>query len=288
MEEIAKFIEKEYDLKNVSIDFTLQEKGGRSVYKITTDKGMFVYKSSNEAKTSEEMEKDMYVFEFAEKNDFENIPRIFKAKNGNNFVKNTGGYVHIMEFIDDGEPIDNARSWKEVGIITAKLHNFQNYKYETSFTPESEKETYKEIAKNLSFGKEYLEIAKNLPDFRNCVKSLIHTDIGLHNTAKNKEGKIFFLDWDSVGIGISILDLGFPLLSQFLDEKLVFKKENALAFYNAYFENRDILEEDKKLIFDAGLFFQLIYLPYGNIEKNWEKINFAIKNKKEVMSVIQV
>ena len=255
MDEIAKFIEKEYDLRNISIDSILQEKGGRSVYKINTDKGIFVYKSSNEAKTEEEMAKDMYIFEFSEKKGFENIPKILKTKSANNFVKNDRGYVHIMEFIDNGEPMDNTENWKEIGRITAQLHNFQNYKYETSFTPESEKETYKEIAKNIPFGQEFLEIAKNLPDFKNCSKSLIHSDIGLHNTAKNKEGKLFFLDWDSVGIGITILDLGFPLLSQFLDNELVFKKENAMAFYNTYFENKTLSKEDKELIFDAGLFF---------------------------------
>lgn len=288
MNRIVRFIEKEYDLTQVRIDSVLQEKGGRAVYKINTDKGVCVYKSANEAKTKKDMERDMHIFDFATKNSFKHIPTILKTRSGHTFAKNGRKYVHIMEFIDSGEPAGNAESWRKIGRITAELHALESYPYKTPFTSESEKDTYKEVAKHIPFGKEYLDIANSLPEFKNCVQSLIHTDIGLHNIAKDKADQFYFLDWDDVGIGISILDLGFPLLSQFLDEQGVFHKDNASAFYSSYFQHREIPVADKQMIFDIGLFFQLIYLPYGDVEQNWKKIKIAIKNRADIVSVIPI
>ena len=287
MKRIKALIEREYEVKAVQVEAVLQEKGGRSVYKITSDKGVFVYKSANAAKSLEEIQKDLYIFDFARINGFEHLPEIVKTKDGYNFAPGLQGYAHLMSFIAGGTPADTADNWARIGEITAKLHNLPGYPYQTSFTPESEFETYPEVAKNITFGDEYLALANQLPDFQQCSQSLIHTDIGLHNIARDEKGELYFLDWDGVGVGISILDLGFPLLSQFLNEKLIFQKEHAAAFYGSYFQGRSLPAPDKELIFDASLFFQLIYLPYGDVERNWRKIKFSVKHKADLIAAIR-
>ncbi|MEO0471590.1 MAG: phosphotransferase [Bacteroidota bacterium] len=287
MKRIEALIEREYEVKDVRMEAVLQEKGGRSVYKITSDRGEFVYKSANAAKSLEEIQKDLYIFDFAQENGFEHLPEIIKTRDGFNFARGPQGYGHLMSFIDGGEPADTAENWAGIGAITAKFHSLSDYPYTSSFTPESENETYPEVAKSLSFGGEYMTLANQLPDFQQCSQSLIHTDIGLHNIAQDRKGTLYFLDWDGVGLGITILDLGFPLLSQFLNDKLFFRKELAVAFYRTYFQHRHLPTVDKELIFDASLFFQLIYLPYDDVEKNWQKIQFAVKHKADLIAVIQ-
>ena len=60
-------------------------------------------------------------------------------------------------------------------------------------------------------------------------------------------------------------------------------------FYNTYFKNTNIpvSAEEKEAIFDASLFFALIYVPYGDVQKNWAKVKYAIKNKDYLLSLIK-
>ena len=68
----------------------------------------------------------------------------------------------------------------------------------------------------------------------------------------------------------------------------IIQEENIQSFYETYFEHTDIpvLRKEKEAIFDASLFFALIYVPYGDIYKNWAKIQFAVKHKAHLLSLI--
>lgn len=117
-------------------------------------------------------------------------------------------------------------------------------------------------------------------------QSLIHTDIGPHNAIKRHDGSIVLVDWDDAGVGTTILDLGFPLICHFVSEDLIFERENAKAFYDAYFSKRKLSTAERALIFDAGLFFALMYVPYGETQKHWERIKFSLVNKELISSVL--
>ena len=84
------------------------------------------------------------------------------------------------------------------------------------------------------------------------------------------------------------MDIGFPLISQLIGSDFSIQEEHIKAFYQTYFEHTKtpVLREEKEAIFDASLFFALIYVPYGDIYKNWEKVKYAIKNKDYLLSLI--
>ncbi len=278
---IISFIQNTWNFSNVQIEL-LQNKGERFVYKISANEGNFVIKIANTAKSYEDMKKDLFIFNYAPNHGFSHIPKLFKTKDENDFVEYEGKFAFVMEYIDGGNPANTSENWSKIGMLTAQFHDIKDYPYiyQTDFTPASEKESFKEIAATLSFGKEYLKVAETLPDFSGCSTSLIHTDIGLHNIAQSKQGNLFFLDWDGVGIGITVLDLGFPLICQFIDlDTHKFDEENARVFYESYFNKRNLPLSEKKLIFDAALLFALMYLPYNDIDKAWKRIQFAINNK---------
>jgi len=283
---ILKSIENHWNLTNPKIEDLLQNKGGRFVYKIFADEGVFIYKLSSPEKSRDAMVRDLYIFEYSLENNFHYIPKLLKTKNGESFISCKNCFAYIMQYIEGGQPKNNIKNWYKIGVIMAKLHDLVGYKYRTSFVPDAEKDHFKKVSSNVSFGKEYLKIVNKLPDFNNCSKSLIHTDVGINNVAQDKLGNLFFLDWDDVGIGITILDLGFPLICQFLDYKGNFDKENAKAFYDSYFKNRYLPAEEREIIFDAALFFALIYLPYGDVDEGWGRIQFAIKNRDEISFVV--
>ena len=79
-QDIVQFIEKNWSLTHVMIDSLLQEKGGRLVYKILSDEGVFVFKVTSGEKKEEDMIKDMYIFDFAEKQGFKHIPKLLKTR----------------------------------------------------------------------------------------------------------------------------------------------------------------------------------------------------------------
>lgn len=284
---LSTFIQDNWFLDNINLHL-LQNKGGRYVYKIDCNQGDYVLKMSNSAKSYEEMIRDLYIFDGGREQGFTNIPKLLKGKDSSMVISYEDRFGFIMEYIDGGNPDDTKEDWEKIAQLTAQLHKVKHCKYNTNLTVDAEKKWIQEQSQKLSFGQEYKHLFDDLADFLAFPQTFIHTDIGLHNCAKNKEGEIFFLDWDGAGMGARILDIGFPLISQFVSSDCAIHEENIKTFYKTYFEKTNIRvsKKEKEAIFDASLFFSLIYIPYGNIQKNWEKVKYAVKNKDYLLSLI--
>ncbi len=286
LSKLSAFIQVNWFLNEIKLHL-LQNKGGRLVYRISAEQGVYVLKLSNSAKTYEDMMQDLYIFDSDQQLGFTNIPKLLKTKDNSTIVSYKDKYGFIMEYIDGGMPSDTKENWKKIALLTAQLHKIKHAKYNTSLTQASEKAWIQTQAQKLPFGKAYKHLFDGLTDFSAFPQTFIHTDIGLHNCAINKKGELFFLDWDGAGIGRRILDIGFPLISQFVKDQII-QEENIQSFYKTYFKHTDIpvLRKEKEAIFDASLFFSLIYVPYGDIYKNWAKIQFAVKHKAHLLSLI--
>lgn len=286
LSKLSAFIQGKWFLTHIHLHL-LQNKGGRFVYRINAKQGVYVFKLSNSAKTYEDMMRDLYIFDSDQNHGFSNIPMLLKAKDNSTMVAYEDKFGFIMEYIDGGTPADIKENWDKIGLLTAQLHKIKDCKYKTNLTPESEKAWIQAQAQKWSFGKVYKQLFDGLTDFSAFPQTFIHTDIGLHNCAKNKKGELFFLDWDGAGIGWRILDIGFPLISQFVRGNNI-QEENIQSFYKTYFEhtNIQVSRKEKEAIFDASLFFSLIYVPYGDVYKNWAKVQFAMKHKEHLLSLI--
>jgi thiamine kinase-like enzyme len=139
----------------------------------------------------------------------------------------------------------------------------------------------------VSFGYDYLRLVQSLPKFEGLSEALIHTDLGWNNVIQQQDGKLLIIDWDAAGRGVSVFDIGLPLILHFVTSGLSFERDKAAAYYDAYFANRSLAPEDRAMIFDAGLFFALAYMPHGDPNNNWARIQFAIENKKLISSVYE-
>lgn len=286
MQDITKEILEEFwSLRDVKIEKILQQKAGRLVCKISSKEGSFVFKSHSMNKTEGAVKTETDIFNFLNEKEFTNIPKLLKTKSSKNYQEFKGKLIYIMEYVEGKTPTDTKETWGKFGEIAAKLHKTSGYFQESDFNIKLEIEELKKIAVQFPFQDEYEKILINLPDFEASTKSLIHTDIGPHNAVQKDNGLIILVDWDNSGLGTTILDLGFPLICSFVTKDLNIEKEKAQAFYSAYFSKNNLTEEEKGLIFDAGILFALIYLPYGDVDKNWEKIKYSISNKKLISSV---
>ncbi len=285
MENLLPIIKENYDLPDLAIGEILQQKGGRTVLTLVSNGKKYVLKIGDVSKTKEKIEKDTFVFSFLKEKNFTAIPLLIETRKKERYTTVNGQFAYLLEYVEGKNLEGTKEDWAEIGRLTAELHSFTDYPLKTLFGFKNEKLRLAEIAQELSFKEEYLALVNTLPDFDTLPQTLIHTDIGTHNAIKSSNGSIVLIDWDDSGLGTRVLDLGFPLLSQFLNGDLIFEKDKAEAFYNAYFSQHNIPKEEKLLIFDAAIFFALLYMPYVDIDKCWKKIAFARANKEKINSI---
>jgi len=124
------------------------------------------------------------------------------------------------------------------------------------------------------------------------------------NALKNKNGEIVFLDFDDAGNGLLFTDLGYPLITQFVQfvgredggpvpdpEKLYFKYDEAKSFYDGYCSVTEMTNDDKELIFWGAVYMQLVYMPvFGDdaVPYLWKILEYAMNNKNILMAALGV
>src|SRR5262249_3221789 len=102
------------------------------------------------------------------------------------------------------------------------------------------------------------------------------------NTIQRPDGTLALIDLDDVGNGPRLLDVGFPLIQQFVTEDWVFRRELATAFYGAYTVRIRLTRSELLDVFPAALFVALLYLPFGDPERRWRRIRWAIEHRAEL------
>jgi Ser/Thr protein kinase RdoA (MazF antagonist) len=281
-------IEEYWPLSQVKIEnkFNQIDNVERKVGFIASKQGKFIYKIADPYKTQKALNNDLKVFPLLAEKGFTHIPKLLRTKDNNNYLQKDGKFIYILEYIEGTHPQEDPKNYKKLGEIMAELHNIQNYPYNTEFSANYViHHDLQDIARKFPFRKEYLELVKQQPNYDQFPRTLIHTDIGPGNAIVKSDGEIILIDWDDAGVGTTILDLGYPLIQQFVSEDLEFKEENAKAFYGSYFSKRIISDLEKNHIFDAALFFSLMYIVYGNTEKRWNRIQWALKNRVKLTKV---
>lgn len=283
-----KFFEKTWPLSNVFVgDMLKTTEGGRTVAVINANEGKFVYKIADQWKTKYALNRDLLAFELLPQKGFTHIPLLLKTREGSTYTAIEDRFIYLLEYVGDKNPEPTSETYTKLGQITAELHQIQNYPHKTEFrtAPIIAKDLVS-IAEKLPFKQDYLKLVQQLPSFGGLPEALIHTDISPGNAIEKENGNLVLIDWDDVGVGTRILDIAFPLIQQFISEDGEFLEENARAFYTAYFSKIKLTETEIRKLFPAALFIALMYIIYGNTEKRWKRIQWAINNQKVLERVI--
>lgn len=281
-----RLVEEYWPLTDVSLESVLQESGERVVSVIASREGRFVVKVSDQWRSAQVSERHAFVFDFLREASFAHVPAVLKTKTGRNYQEIGDHPVYILEFIEGVEPARTRENCRRLGEITGALHAIGGYPYSYLFSVADVIPELLKISETLSFGQEYAQIVKMLPDFRDLPVALIHGEI-LGNCVQGSDGRMVIVDWDEAGIGTRVLDLGHPLIQVFLSEDLEWDEEGARGFYEGYFSRIELDDREISRIFDAGLFYALRYIIYGDTEKRWERIKFAVRNRELLESVAE-
>ncbi len=279
------FIEKNWPLTRVKVGEALGENNNLGI--IESAEGKYVYKIARDWKTHEAVERDLSVFDFLNSIGFPHISRYLKTISGKGVVVVGNDLIYLIEYIEGTHPKASPETYAELGRITGLLHGIKDFPFETDFDADVIIEDLKETSKQFEFGKEYLKVVESLPSFHDLPKSLIHGDISPLNTIKKADETFILLDWDEAGIGTRILDIGHPLINQFISEDLEFFEDNARAFYKAYLKEQELSDEEMNRVFDSGMFWACMYIIYGDTAKRWKRIQWAIENKSVLEKLIR-
>jgi Ser/Thr protein kinase RdoA (MazF antagonist) len=279
-------IKAHWPLTGVSLGDVLQRFDERSVSLVLSREGRFVAKICDQWHSVQEAERHTFVFDFLQEAGFEHVPAILKTKAGRSVQWIDGYPVCILEFIEGAEPPLTRENGRFLGEVTAKLHAIGGYPYDYLFTVADVIPEMVQIAETLSFGRDYGRLVRSLPDFGALPRALIHGEI-VGNCLQTPGGRLVAVDWDEAGNGTRVLDLGHPLIQVFLSEDLEWDEPSARGFYEGYFSRMALEEFEIERVFDAGLFYALRYIIYGNTAKRWKRIRFALRNRDMLEAVVR-
>lgn len=281
-------IQQYWSLHNARIEADLEDFDGRIVYRIKADEGEFVIKVVKSIYSEQEIERELFIFDFLQAKGFRSAPGLLKCRDGSSFCRFSEGFAYIYHFIEGEKPPPLADNYRKLGELTARLHQLEGY-------PHLAKWSANDVVGHIitdrmphlpyEIRKEYLQFAESLCPMDNLPLCLVHSDVSLSNSLQTPSGELVLIDWDGSATSNRILDVGYPLL-QFLSKNLVFDSNAAEAFYRTYFSIQKLTDEEFYCLFDAALLPALNFILFGCVDEKWAKIKWAFQNREWLLERI--
>jgi Ser/Thr protein kinase RdoA (MazF antagonist) len=211
-----------------------------------------------------------------------------ETRSGRSFWSDGNKTIYIIEQLQGANPPESAETWAELGRLAARLNSYTDYPYEYPIAVDGTIPELTRAAERYPFKNEFLELVGRLDVLIDQPVSLIHAEINPANSFRTPDGKIYILDWDSVGTGPAVLEAGYPLICCFIDESdLMFHHDWAAAYYESYTAGVGMTDDQKNLVFTAALLQALRYISCGTTTfQRWARICYALQNKALLLSAI--
>jgi Ser/Thr protein kinase RdoA (MazF antagonist) len=282
-----KFFTNHWPLSDVSLGETLQSYPTRKVVRLHAQEGEFVAKIDLEPLPFETVMKTYTIFDFLASRHFSHIPTLLKTKDGDSLVYSAQQSVAVMEFIDGSAPESTPATWQSLGQVAASLNSITDYPFPYCVATEGVIEELTEDAHNQPAKAQFLAFVDLLlPLLDYPGQGLVHGEINLTNSMRRRNGELVLVDWDEAGTGATVLEAGYPLLTVFLTEDLVFQQELAAAFYRGTYGKNPPDASEIELIFRSALLHALRYMIFANQQKRWERICYAADHKDSLLEAI--
>ncbi|MDP4090496.1 MAG: phosphotransferase [Bacillota bacterium] len=282
-----------WGFNKLEVNKIIKAGGLKTIYLLETDAGLFILTGLGPSLAITDVLNYVLALDYLSEQPVCVAPRIRKCVDGSLFTRMGNNLVYIVEYIQGRTLKQNPEDEYRLGQAAARLHSFDGFKIESRLRVKDTIGRAYEKFNACPCQDKYYAIIKAIPDFDRLKQGFIHTDIAPHNAIMNKDGEPILIDFDGAGRGSIYIDAGFPLITQFVrfhaDGVIKFNSENAKAFYSGYQSVTKIRFWEKPLIFYGALFWQLMHMPSyipGGKNEMFEILNFALENKKDLISVI--
>jgi len=115
---------------------------------------------------------------------------------------------------------------------------------------------------------------------------IVHGQPSPANILQLPGGSITLLDWDESGAGLPALDLGYPLLCEFLSPDLRWSSDQATAFYRGYRDHPAARLPPAPAIFAAALLFGLRSATFAQPTARLLRVQHALDDEDNFIRVL--
>lgn len=293
MRSIATTVEGHWNLGHVTPGAVLQQSPTRTVMAIHSDQGAFVVKAYENAwalglvnPTSREIDCHLHIFDFLAEKRFGHAPSLLRTTTGSRFVQAEDVTICVLALIEGDAPPSTSETWAELGRIAARLGEYGDYPYPYGIPVTG---TIVELTRNADqypFRADMLRLISTFEILVDQPPCLVHGEINTRNAILAPDGRLSLLDWDQAGTGPWPLEAGYPLITTFLSEDLVFDSGAASAFYGSWSAHRQMMAEHRELIFTAAVLHALRYLEFGDPARRWARIQHALAHRDSLLSAL--
>ena len=213
-------------------------------------------------------------------------PKLIYTPDGAPYIKLEDYWFYVMEWIAGENLEETPQDEYDLAVLAKKLHSFREYDYPCALT--ENKQMFYEWFADKPFKAEFDAILDSLPDFKTLDRCLIHTDLGPHNSVRNKQGEVMLIDLDDAGIGSRHLDLGWPFIMQFVDfnhdtEEMKYRFDLAESFLKGYYKDSELTGEEYDLLWHGAVYMHISYMqcygPYA-VDSLWSILKFGMAQKE--------
>ncbi len=291
--ELGNFIQEKYDL-NKNFECKLFRTGVNHTYFLSNTQTKFAVRVyCHQWRTKSEIQEELELLKLLQNYNLSiSFPIPDKAGNYIQDINAPEGLRYAVVFtFAEGEKMRFMANETcfAIGSLMAKIHNItatkkidriiynsdvllnKSYDYLKNYFSEDldEMKYLKEIGSKIFRNFE----ESNLSDSQ---KGIVHLDIWYDNLSVNSEKEITIFDFDNCGNGFLILDIGYFCKQLFFiesDKKIYESKVE--SFLNGYRKERDLSQNELKLIPDAGAAIFVFYLGVQAQRFDWSNIFFT-------------
>ncbi|MDP9957823.1 Ser/Thr protein kinase RdoA (MazF antagonist) [Epilithonimonas hungarica] len=291
--ELGDFVQERYGL-NKKFDCKLFRTGVNHTYFLSDTHTKFVIRVyCYQWRTKSEIQEELELLKLLQNNDL-SVSFPIPDKNGN-FIQEINApegirYAVLFTFAE-GEKMRfmTNETCFAIGSLMAEIHNMtatkkiervnynsdvllnKSYDYLTSYFHEDldEMKYLKEIGTKISGNFEKSDLSENQ-------KGIVHLDIWYDNLSVNSEKEITIFDFDNCGNGLLILDIAYFCKQLFFIEsdKQIYESK-VESFLNGYRKERNLSDNELKMIPDAGASIFVFYLGVQAQRFDWSNIFFT-------------
>ena len=280
-------IADQWSLDHVTFGESFQTYPTRRVIRLHTAQGEFVAKLDDQPPAYETACERCQIFDFLAVRTFPHSPLLLKTRDSQSLLYHNGQSVTIFEYIDGGQPDNHPATWQQLGQIAASLNAMPGYPVTYGVPTAGVIAELTAQAQSHRYQKQFTElIALLTPLVEQPAQGLIHGELNRANVRQRRDGTLVVLDWDEAGHGAPVLEVGYPLLTVFLTEALHFQRAQAQAFYRGYFGEHKPDAAEQDLLFRAALLHALRYAQWGNQQRRWARIYYAMTHRTHLLATL--
>lgn len=271
----------------IEIKEQFNRSSSRLIYRVTGDGEELLLKGIPDSKPEEAIKGNVSAHKYLG-NEKHIAPNIIKMPAGSLYLKESGYWFYLMEYIKGRAMKENISDEYSIGKLTRQLHSHRDYPYKSSLNEDPAR--FYQWFKDKEFKADFDKIISNLPDFSKYDRCFIHTDIGPHNAMVGNNGQALFIDLDDAGIGSRYLDLGWPFIMQFVDfnhntGEMNYRFDLAKSFLRGYYGNDLISPEEYDLLWQGATYMHISYMKsYGPeaVDSLWNILKFGMEQKDKL------